>query len=104
MAAYLVPQECGNKMDVRWAKVTDGSGAGLLFEADGLCLSALPYSPHQLDDAFHPNELPPVLHTFVRIGRQMGIGGDDTWGALTHPEYRIDNSCPLELHFSFRGI
>ena len=104
MAKYLVPQECGNKMDVRWAKVTDAAGTGLLFETDGLSVSALPYSPHQLDDAAHPNELPPVLHTFVRVGCQMGIGGDDTWGALVHPEYLLDNRAPLTVSFRFRGI
>ena len=32
------------------------------------------------------------------------VGGDDTWGAQTHPEYRIDNSKELVLHFSFRGL
>lgn len=32
------------------------------------------------------------LHLY-RVGlEQMGIAGDDTWGALTHPEYLIDNS------------
>ena len=53
----------------------------------------------------HTNELPPVLHTYIRVGlAQMGIGGDDTWGALVHPEYMIDNSKPLDLTFTFRGI
>ena len=104
MARYLVPQECGNKMDVRWARITDENGRGLLFEGDGLCFSALPYSPHQLDNAFHPNELPPVLHTYVRIGTQMGIGGDDTWGALVHPEYLLDNTQPMTVSFRFKGV
>jgi len=31
MAEYLVPQECGNKLGVRWAKVTDSCGRGLVF-------------------------------------------------------------------------
>lgn len=38
-------------------------------------------------NALHPNELPPVLHTYIRVGlAQIGIGGDDTWGALVHPD------------------
>lgn len=50
-------------------------------------------------------ELPLVHYTFIRDGlEQMGIAGDDTWGALTHPEYLIDNSKKLILTFSFRGI
>ena len=105
MAKYLVPQECGNKVGVRYAKVTDEKGRGLLFRGDKLHFSALPYSPHELDNALHATELPLVHYTFIRVGlEQMGIAGDDTWGALTHPEYLIDNSKKLTLTFSFRGI
>ena len=105
MAGYLVPQECGNKTEVRYAEITDIRGRGIRFEGDSLSLSVLPYTPHELDNAAHPNELPPVHYTYARVGlAQMGVGGDDTWGARTHPEYRIDNSKALELKFSFRGI
>jgi beta-galactosidase len=104
MAKYLVPQESGNKMGVRWAEVTDEKGYGLLFRAGGLQFSALPWSPQQIDAATHPNELPPVLDTYVRVGVQMGVGGDDTWGALVHPEYRLDNTKEMEIRFSFKGI
>ena len=93
---------------MRYAQVTDRLGHGLLFESrmpQHLSLSVLPYSPHEIDNARHPNELPPFLYTYVRVGlAQMGVGGDDTWGALTHPEFLIDNSRPLELKFAFRGI
>ena len=105
VAGYLVPQESGNHTEVRWACVTDEHGRGLRIEGDKLSLSVSPWTPHEIDNALHPNELPPVLHTYIRVGlAQMGIGGDDTWGALVHPEYRIDNSKPLDLHFTFRGI
>jgi beta-galactosidase len=105
VAKYLVPQECGNKTDVRYAEITDIRGRGIRFEGDALNVSALPYTPHEIDNATHPNELPPILSTYVRVGLgQMGIAGDDTWGALPHPEYLIDNTKPLELHFSFKGI
>ncbi len=70
----------------------------------GLMFSALPWSPSEIENALHPTELPPVHFTWVRIGLQMGVGGDDTWGALVHPEYLIDNTRPLEIRFSFRGI
>lgn len=103
-APYLRPAECGNKVDVRWARVTDRRGRGLLFTSDKLEFSALPYSPDELDAAEHQNELPPVISTTIRIGRQMGVGGDDTWGALVHPEYLLDNSKEMEISFSFKGI
>ena len=105
MAKYLVPQECGNKVDVRYAEITDAKGRGLRVSGDKLSLSVLPYSPHEIDNAQHPTELPPVHYTFIRVGlEQMGVAGDDTWGAQTHPEYLIDNSKELTLSFSFRGI
>ena len=105
MAKYLVPQECGNKVGVRYAKVTDYKGRGLLFSGDELSFSALPYTPHELENAAHPYELPQVHYTVVRVAlAQMGVGGDASWGAWVHPEYNIDVTKPLEFTFRFRGI
>ena len=107
MAKYLVPQECGNKTDVRWAEVTDETGRGIRVEETGelLNVNVLPYSPHEIDCARHPNELPLPLYSWVRVSLcQMGVGGDDTWGAKTHPEYCIDNSKALTLRFRMRAI
>lgn len=105
MAEYLVPQECGNKTGVRWGKVTDRKGRGILFAGDNMNFSALPYTPHEIENAKHAFELPEVHYTVVRVAKQqMGIAGDDSWGALTHPEYLIDVSDKLEFTFTFRGI
>lgn len=105
MAAYLVPQECGNKTKVRWAKVMDRRGRGMLFSGENLNFSALPYTPHEIENARHPYELPPVHYTVVRVaGGQMGVGGDDSWGAPVHPEYHLDVNQKMEFSFTFRGI
>jgi beta-galactosidase len=105
MAKYLVPQECGNKSGVRWAKLMDRKGRGILFSGDELNFSALPYTPHELENAKHPYELPQVHYSVVRIARQqMGVAGDDSWGAQTHPEYLLDISRPMVFEFSFKGI
>ncbi len=104
MAEYLVPQECGNKEGVRYAEIMDKNGRGLRFSGDNLGFSALPYTPHEIENAIHSNELPPILSTYIRIGYQMGIGGDDTWGALTHPEFMLKNNDEMDLKFSFKGI
>lgn len=105
MAAYLVPQECGNKTDVRYAKVTDRQGRGILFTGENLNFSALPYTPHEIENAKHPYELPKVHYTVVRVSRQqMGVGGDNSWGAPVHPEYHIDVSKKIEFSFTFCGI
>ena len=109
MAAYIVPQECGAKTGVRYAKVTDRKGRGMLFEMDPNCgpmmFSALPYTPHELENARHPYELPEVHYTVVRAALgQMGVGGDDSWGSPTHPEYLLKADKKMEFSFSFRGI
>ncbi len=105
MADYIVPQETGNKVGVRWAKVTDKLGRGLLFEGDNMNFSALPWTPHELENARHPYELPQVHYTVIRAAMmQMGIAGDDSWGSPTHPEYLIHADKRLEFTFRFRGI
>jgi beta-galactosidase len=58
-----------------------------------------------MENARHPNELPPVYQTVVRLAsKQMGVGGDDSWGARTHDEYLLDVSKPLHFSFTFCGI
>lgn len=109
MAAYLVPQECGNKEGVRYAKLTDMRGRGLLFEAEQtegyMSFSALPYTPQQMEEAMHAYELPQVQHSVVRVNKAlMGVGGDDSWGARTHEEYLLPADKPLHFSFRFRGI
>ncbi len=104
-ARYIVPQECGNKTGVRWAKVTDRRGFGFLFEGNGMNFSVLPWTPHEMENALHPYELPQVHYTVIRASlAQMGIGGDDSWGARPHPEYLLDISRPMRFSFRFKGI
>jgi len=47
---YVVPQECGNKEEVRWLTLSDGSAATLRFTALGKAFgfSALHFRPHDL--------------------------------------------------------
>ena len=105
MSAYLVPQECGNKIGVRYAKLTDNIGRGFIFEGDGIEFNALPYTPHELENAMHDYELPAVHYTVVRVNMmQMGIAGDNSWGALTHDEYLLPARKELKFGFSFRGV
>ncbi len=102
---YLMPQECGNRTGVRWAEVTDDRGRGLKLWLNGGEFSALPWTPHELENAAHGYELPPVNYTVLKMSSmQMGVGGDDSWGARTHPEYLIDVTRPVEFAFSFRGL
>lgn len=105
MARYLRPQESGQHTGVRWAKVTNYKGRGMCFWAEEtMSFSALPWTPHQIDCAQHPFELPPVHETVIRcIGQQMGIGGDDTWGSVPHPQYWLPKGQKLEFTFCMKG-
>jgi len=88
---YIVPQETGNKTDVRWAKFTDNRGNGFLVEGIGpLSVSAWPCSMNDLTEAKHPYEIPERDFNTVNIDyKQMGVGGDNSWGYRTHPEYTM---------------
>ena len=105
LTPYLMPQECGNRTGVRWAEITDAEGRGLKIRLRGGEFSALPWTPHEIENAAHGYELPPVCYTVLKMSaRQMGIAGDDSWGARTHPEYLLDVSGPLSFEFAFTGI
>ena len=105
MARYMVPQECGNKTEVRYAKVTDAKGRGVIFAGNAMSFSALPWTPHEMENAAHPNELPKVHYTVIRAAlAQMGVGGDDSWGSKVHDEYLLPADRRLEFTFCFKGI
>ena len=105
LAKYLSPQESGNKSLVRFAKLTDKKGRGLLVAGDCINVSALCYTPSELEEARHDFELPPVTKTVLRISlSQMGIGGDDTWGAPTLDEYLLKGEGTLKFDYVIKGI
>ena len=101
---YLRPQEYGNKSDVRYAKVFNDNKDELIFKGENLNFSALPYTPHEIENAAHFYELPPINHTIVRVSQeQMGVGGDDTWGAPVHKEFTISGEENHKFKFTFGG-
>lgn len=103
MSKYLIPQECGNRTGVRWAEVTNSNGEGLCFNYNDkpFELSVLPYSAYEIENAMHIDELPNVNYTWVRIiAKQMGIGGDDSWGAPVHDQYLIPSNKDIDLSFT----
>lgn len=90
-----------NRMGVRKAVITDHQGRNLEITADACELSVLRYLPTEIDSALHIDELPQPYQTVVRINAmQMGVGGDNTWGARTHEEFLLPKG--EEIHFSFK--
>ncbi|WP_302949337.1 glycoside hydrolase family 2 TIM barrel-domain containing protein [uncultured Selenomonas sp.] len=102
---YLRPQETGNHCGVRWIELRDHSGHGLrLTGAAPMEASALPYHPHELENARHAYDLPRSVHTYLRASAGMcGVGGDDSWGAPVLTEYTHPNAA-RHLHFTMQGI
>lgn len=105
---YLVPQETGNRTGVRRVRITDSRGLGLQLTASASApveCNVSPYTAFELENAAHHYELPPVHYTVVTVaGRQMGVGGDDSWGAPVHPEYLIPADQDLSFTFTISPI
>ncbi len=102
--AYARPQENGYKTDLRWFKLSSSDHA-LVFNSKLLFGgSALPYAQEDLDDGDakeqrHPVDLIEQPFNEIHIDlKQMGIGGDNSWGARPHDEYTI---FPGVYHFEF---
>ena len=88
-------------------EVTDELGHGLRFSAGDQVFegSVLPNSVYELETASHQEELPAAHFVWVRIlAAQMGVGGDDSWGAPVHKRYWLDAAKPLTVTFSLEGI
>lgn len=98
---YSEPQESGNRTDVRWVTLTNEKGRGLkITGAPVVNFSAWPYKMYELDSGHrHYTEVPRIQEVVLNVDyQQMGVGGDDSWGALPHEQYRL---MPGEYGYSF---
>jgi beta-galactosidase len=89
---YSQPQETGNHADARWIALTNGRDVGLLAAGEPLVsANALHYATEDIDQANHRFELTRLAETVLNLDlAQRGLGGDDSWGALPHPEFRLE--------------
>jgi len=100
--AYLVPQECGCHMDTHAAVLRGPEGSGLtLMKTDApFAFSAIPYTPQQLEQAAHREELPDPVRTVVTVcGAMRGVGGIDSWGSDVEEAFRIKADGDMEFSF-----
>lgn len=115
VTGYLVPQDCGMHMKTKWLEVYRNTTLsnvkqknkedvfGLRFEAvdETFAFSCLPYTPEELENATHQEELPPARRTVVSIfGAVRGVGGIDSWGADVEEAYHI--SAAEDICYAFR--
>ncbi|MFF7137258.1 glycoside hydrolase family 2 TIM barrel-domain containing protein [Streptomyces sp. NPDC008196] len=88
---YVRPQDNGNRADVRWAEIVDGTGAGLRIEgAELFNLAARRWTDQQLAEARHQTDLAagPTVHLHTdHVVHGLGSGAV---GPGVLPEYRLE--------------
>ncbi len=101
---YVVPQENGNKTDVRWARLANSHGLGLVVSGDiPLETSVHHYSAKALADAVHTYELKKENKTYWNIDyRQGGLGGNSC-GPLPLEKYLLKPE-PVSFILSFKPL
>ncbi len=102
---YIRPQENGYKTDVRWVELTNIEGQGVRFEgSDLICFSAHHQSIADFDPGIekaqrHTTDIKNQPNVFLNLDHlQMGIGGDNSWGARTHAQYLLP---PRDYQYSY---
>ncbi|MDP2035975.1 MAG: glycoside hydrolase family 2 TIM barrel-domain containing protein, partial [Ignavibacteria bacterium] len=92
---YVSPQENGTRTDLRWISMTNKNGFGLMAVGEPLLsVSTRFYTDEDLTQkergTMHPTDLTKRDFIYVNLDlKQMGVGGDDSWGARTHNEYTL---------------
>ena len=93
---YIRPQESGSKTDVRWFRLTNAAGTGLEVEGvQPICFTATNNLSEDLDPGMtkkqqHWIDIKPRKEVYLNIDlKQRGVGGDNSWGALPHQQYRM---------------
>lgn len=106
LSDYVMPQESGNRTGVRRVSLqnSDGLGIEIVAVSEPLECNFSPYTAFELENAMHHYELPNIHYTVVTVGMQMGVGGDDSWGAPVHDEYLIHSNQKLEFDFIIKPI
>ena len=86
--------------------MTNDEGIGLLAKADGTMeINALHYTPEQLNTHLHSYMLPEPTSITLRLNqRQMGVGGDNSWGAKPLTEYQNPSDQTYEYTYTLKPI
>ena len=97
---YVHPQDNGNRCDIRWFEISSSTQKLRIDGCQPLCIRAWDYGEEDLEGAKHPNEI--QRGSFVNLNIDLnvhGVGGIDTWGQRTLPQYTIPAN--QSYHYSF---
>lgn len=101
---YIAPEENGYKTDTRWITLTDDSGKGIMLKAvPYINFSALHFTNEDLTreqrEGMHTIDLVPRKDIYINVDyAQMGVGGDNSWGAKPLAKYSLPFK---EYNYSF---
>ena len=97
---YLHPQDNGCRTDVRWFCISNGEKALRIDGLQPLCIRAWDYGEENLEGARHPHDIKRGRFVNLNIDLNIhGVGGIDTWGRRTLPQYTIDGN--KSYHYAF---
>ena len=97
---YIRPQDNGCRTDVRWFSISNGEKTLRIDGLQPLCIRAWDYGEENLEGVRHPHEIRRGSFVNLNIDLQIhGVGGIDTWGRRTLPQYTIDGNRPY--HYAF---
>ena len=97
---YIHPQDNGNRCDIRWFQIASAQRKLRVQGMQPLCIRAWDYGEEDLEQAAHPNEIQRGRFVNLNIDLSVhGVGGTDTCGRRTLPQYTIDVNQPH--HYSF---
>lgn len=112
LTPYLVPQECGMRMDTNWVEIHRHTSLDRSRKEDyeqvlriekaeeKFAFSCLPYTASEIENATHHEELPPARRTVLCVyGAVRGVGGIDSWGSDVEEAYHI--SAEEDITYSF---
>ena len=103
---YISPQDNSNRCDVRWFRFQDKNGTGVEIEGlQPLSFRAWPYTEDDLEKAKHDYELPDRDFINLNIDYKVhGVGGNNSWGKKTLPQYTIDGNKPWSYGFIIKPL
>jgi len=113
LTPYLVPQECGMRMDTDWVEIYRSASLDNSRNDDAVRMlriqkrenkfsfSCLPYTASEIETATHHEELPPARRTVLCVyGAVRGIGGIDSWGSDVEESYHISGEKDIRYSFT----
>jgi len=87
---YPMPQDNGNRQDVRWLALKANSGQGLFIQPrQPINFSLWPYSAQMLQQAQHIDELIPADYLTLNLDHKILGLGSNSWGSEVLDSYRV---------------